>query len=242
MNSQQLVEIITDAVMGSVRERLPQLIALQVDTRLAQCATPALDRMDGQLADVRAHVQDRITNLQADFAARGIAHADALTASWQQQVDARVAQIVAPAVDKADRALADVRAHVQERITQLQADFATRAIAQADTLTASWQQQVDALQGSIVERVAAAMSGVTSLPGPAGPPGPPGLAGSPGARRHHGVPRSLATGPDVYTRQHRAAPGWPVVRESGHAGRTGHGRGWLRADVRWRRTGSIRLR
>lgn len=188
MNTQQLVELITDAVTDAVREALPRMVATQLDAVVAQVITPALAKLDRALDVMDARVQERITDMQADFATRAIAQADALTASWQRQadavrdalpravaeaLDARVAQTITPALEKLDRVVDGVDARVQERSAAMQADFTAR-MAQAETLAASWQRQVDGLNEQIVERVAAAVAGIPSQAGAAGPPGPPG--------------------------------------------------------------------
>jgi len=184
MNTQQLVELVTDAVVDAVREALPRMVATQVEAVVAATITPALLKLDHALAGVDIRVEN-ITDLQADFAARTQALQEGLTSSWQQradgiaatvaqQVDARVAQTVTPALAKVQDTLDRVEDRVQERITDMQADFATRGIAQCDALTDGWQRQVDALRESIVERVATAVAGIPSHVGPAGPPGPPG--------------------------------------------------------------------
>lgn len=188
MNTQALVELITDAVTDAVREALPRMVAQQLDARVAQIVTPALEKLDRAQTGVDARVQERITDLQADFATRGTAQCDALTASWQRQVealnaslpravaqvlDAQMAELVTPALGRMSHALEAVDARVQERTTTLQADFAARMV-KAEALAASWQLQVDGLNEQIVERVAAAVAGIPSQAGPAGPPGPPG--------------------------------------------------------------------
>jgi len=122
MKTQQLVDVVTDAVTDAVREVLPKMVAEQLDQLMKSLVMPALHRLDSEAEETRAHVQSRITDMQTDFATRGI--------------------------------------------------------AQADALTTSWQKQVDALTDSIVDRVADAMAGVSSQPGPAGPPGPPGRDGT----------------------------------------------------------------
>jgi len=107
MNTQQLVEIITDAVTDAVREALPQMIAKQLEALTAQAIAPALAKLDHALDGTAREVQEKITSMQADFAARGIAQAEALTASWERQVVALNAIIV----EQVGTAVASVPSH-----------------------------------------------------------------------------------------------------------------------------------
>ena len=94
MNTQALVELITDAVTDAVREALPKMVAAQLDTRMSSLVTPALDKADQHVFSMQAHIQQRITEMQADFATRATAQADALNASWESQVRAMRESIV----------------------------------------------------------------------------------------------------------------------------------------------------
>lgn len=86
MKTQQLAEIITDAVTDAVREALPGLVKAQLDAALVHQLTPALTGTERALDALDAKVHERITDMQADFATRAIAQADALTTSWERQV------------------------------------------------------------------------------------------------------------------------------------------------------------
>ena len=157
MNTQQVVELVTDAVVDAVREALPRMVTAQLEARMAQLVTPALDKLDRALEGWDARMMERISAMQADFATRTTTQTEALPRMVGEALDARAAQIVAPALDKIDRALEGVHARVQERITDMQADFATRGIAQCDALTDSWQLQVEALRASLAPAVAEAL-------------------------------------------------------------------------------------
>jgi hypothetical protein len=107
MNTQALVELITDAVTDAVREALPKMVAAQLDARMAALVTPALEKVDQHVFGMQAHVQSRITDMQADFAQRAIAQADGLAASWERQVEALRGAIV----DQVAQAVAAVPSH-----------------------------------------------------------------------------------------------------------------------------------
>lgn len=94
MNTQALVELITDAVTDAVREALPKMVAAQLDARMSTLVLPSLEKTDQHVFGMQAHVQARIADMQADFAKRATAQADALTAAWETQVKALRESIV----------------------------------------------------------------------------------------------------------------------------------------------------
>jgi len=101
MNTRALVELITDAVTDAVREALPRMIADAVDRRVTESIAPEVDRQARALVDLADKLQERVTEVQADFATRAIAQADALTTSTGARIDAlrgSIAELVTRAV------------------------------------------------------------------------------------------------------------------------------------------------
>jgi hypothetical protein len=107
MNTQALVELITDAVTDAVREALPKMVAAQLDARMASLVMPSLEKVDQHVFQMQAHVQARIVDMQADFAKRGIDQCDALTSSWNRRVEALRESIA----DQVAQAVAAVPSH-----------------------------------------------------------------------------------------------------------------------------------
>jgi hypothetical protein len=104
MKSQQLVEIITDAVTDAVREALPAMIGKQLDALFQQAVAPQLRALESQVGGIESRTQERITALQADVATRGVAQCDALTTSWQREVT-NLAESISDQVAKAVAAI-----------------------------------------------------------------------------------------------------------------------------------------
>lgn len=100
MKTQALVELVTDAVTDAVREVLPRMIADALDRRVSEVIGPEVDRQARALDALQAQVQERLTDMQADFATRGTAQCDALTSSWERQVTA-LRESIAEQVDRA---------------------------------------------------------------------------------------------------------------------------------------------
>jgi len=100
MKTKAVVELITDAVTDAVREVLPRLIADALDKRVAEVIAPEVERLALAQVDVRAHVHERITAAEADFATRATAQCDALTSSWEVQAKG-LRELIAEQVSRA---------------------------------------------------------------------------------------------------------------------------------------------
>lgn len=92
MNTQQLVDLVTDAVTDAVRDQLPRMVAQLLDSRLAPLDA-LLVKLQQSLDGVVTEVHERITHLETDFATRATQQADSLVASWRDQVASARASI-----------------------------------------------------------------------------------------------------------------------------------------------------
>jgi hypothetical protein len=183
MKALQVVEVITDAVSDAVRELLPRLIAEHLEARLAATVTPALALVER----AQSTVHERITDMQTDFAVRCAAQSDALTNSWQRQLDglrgiiaeqleARLGATITPALDTLRRDVERLGPHLLDAsaLDETRRDFETRLGAlrtDMRVIEAHTGEQIGSAVREALDKAVAAM------PASPGPPGPPGRAG-----------------------------------------------------------------